>query len=113
MRVAIYDDVVFARGEAFNIPGMEVKVFENADNCDEAIAGSFDYIFMDYAMGDSHINGAAAIIAIRGRGFAGRIVAISSDPNANQEMIEAGANEALPKKAVLRSFLVHLSKGRK
>ena len=61
-------------------------------------------------MGPDHLNGAEATKELRDGGFAGKIVAISSDPRANQLIIEAGANEALPTKAVLRSFLVHLAK---
>ena len=36
---------------------------------------------------------------------------MSSDPAANAAMITAGADEALPKKAMLRSWLVALGNG--
>jgi hypothetical protein len=67
---------------------------------------------MDYAMGRQHATGVDAIKAVRAQGFTGRIVAMSSDPAANQAMIEAGANEQLQQKAMLRSYLVALGAGR-
>ncbi len=110
LNIAIFDDVVYARGESFNMKGLSVKVFEHADHMKAAIEAKYHVIFMDYAMGPDHLNGAEATKELRDGGFAGKIVAISSDPRANQLIIEAGANEALPTKAVLRSFLVHLAK---
>lgn len=110
-QVAIFDDVVFARGEVFHIPGLEVAVFAHADNAVQDCAASrFDVVFMDYAMGPGRQSGAEAIRAMRLAGFAGRVIAISSDPAANAEMCSAGADESLGKKAHLRSFLVHLAK---
>lgn len=107
--VAIFDDVVAARGETFNIPGLEVTVFPHADAAATMCAGgAFDVVFMDFAMGPGRKTGAAAITELRRTGFTGRIVAISSDPAANADMCVAGADDALAKKAHLRSFLVHL-----
>ncbi|MEZ4369064.1 MAG: hypothetical protein R2939_22695 [Kofleriaceae bacterium] len=114
-RVAIFDDVVAARGETFHIPGLAVEVFAHADDAvalclpgaDGAPRG-FDVVFMDFAMGTGRVDGAAAITALRAAGFAGRIVATSSDPAANEQMRRAGADEALAKKAHLRSFLVYI-----
>jgi DNA-binding NarL/FixJ family response regulator len=107
IKVAIFDDVVALRGETFHIPGLEVEVHDHADEavrlCRER---GYDVVCMDFAMGAEHRSGEQAIAALRAGGFRGRIIAISSDPNANVAMQRAGADECLAKKAHLRSFLV-------
>jgi DNA-binding NarL/FixJ family response regulator len=111
LHVLIFDDVVAARGETFRIPGLEVTVMAHADDAVLAIRESErppDVVFMDHAMGRGRKSGTQAIEELRAAGYAGRIVAISSDPAANAEMRKAGADEALGQKAQLRSFLVHL-----
>lgn len=114
IRVAIFDDVLAARGEVFHIPGLEVTVYPHADEVLAVCAGELgavpDVLMMDYAMGPDHANGADATRAARKAGFAGRIVGTSSDPRANALMIEAGASEAILNKAMLRSFLVALGR---
>lgn len=109
LRVAIFDDVVAARAEQFHIPGLAVDVFADADDVVAACQRSaYDYVFMDYALGRGHQGGDAATGALRAAGFAGKIIAISSDPEANAAMLRAGADDSLAKKAHLRSYLVHL-----
>lgn len=108
LKVAIFDDVVAARRETFNIPGLSVDVYAHADNAVNACSPGYDVVFMDFAMGPGRKTGESAIRELRGAGFAGRIVAISSDPAANAAMKTAGAEESLGKKAHLRSYLVHL-----
>lgn len=109
LKVAIFDDVVFARAETFHIPGTQVDVFAHADEVVRVCAaGGYDLVFMDFAMGPGRKDGAAAILELRAAGFTGRIVATSSDPAANAAMVDKGADEALGKKAHLRSYLVHL-----
>jgi CheY-like chemotaxis protein len=110
LKVAVFDDVVAARGEEFRIPGLSVVVHAHADDAVALCAGDGppDVVFMDYAMGRGRQSGAAATRALRAAGYAGIIVAISSDPVANAEMQAAGADRALAKKAHLRSYLVHL-----
>ncbi len=109
LRVAIFDDVVAARHETFHIPGLEVEVFAHADDApNSCIAGAFQVVFMDFAMGHGRKSGAIAVRELRDAGFAGRIIGISSDPVANAAMRRAGADDALGKKAHLRSYLVHL-----
>jgi CheY-like chemotaxis protein len=108
-RVAIFDDVVAMRGETFHIPGLVVDVYGHADDavrvCNEH---AYDVVCMDYAMGAEHQPGDRAVAELRAGGFRGRIIGISSDPDANQAMRRAGADESLAKKAHLRSFLVRL-----
>jgi hypothetical protein len=114
LRVAIFDDVLAARREVFHIPGLEISVHGDADDvlAIAAAATPPHVICMDYAMGAAHVNGEDAIRALRASGFRGRIVAMSSDPAANARMIEAGADEQLAQKAMLRSYLVALGKER-
>ena len=110
LKVAIFDDVVAKRGEAFHIPGLRVDVHAHAD---DAVAlcrqVGYDLVCMDFSMGAAHARGDQSIAALRAAGFGGRIVAISSDPAANEAMRAAGADDLLAHKAYLRSFLVRVS----
>ena len=109
LRVAIFDDVVAARGEVFHIPGLAVDVHPHADDAARVCtAAGYDLVFMDFAMGPGRKTGAVATAELRAAGFRGRVVGISSDPAANAAMRAAGADDALGSKAVLRSYLVHL-----
>jgi DNA-binding NarL/FixJ family response regulator len=111
LHVLIFDDVVAARGETFHIPGLDVIVRAHADDAVGVVQmcrPEPDVVFMDYSMGRGRKSGTDAIRDLRAAGFAGRIVAISSDPAANAEMRRAGADESLGQKALLRSYLVHL-----
>ncbi|HWM86975.1 MAG TPA: response regulator [Kofleriaceae bacterium] len=111
LHILIFDDVVAARGETFHIPGLEVTVVAHADDAVGVVRASTsppDVVFMDFAMGRGRKSGTEAIEELRAAGYAGRIVAISSDPAANAAMRKAGADESLSQKALLRSFLVHL-----
>ena len=112
LKVVIFDDVLAARGEHFHIPGLSVVVHGHADAAVEICTGANrqppDVVFMDYAMGEGHKNGAEVVRELRAAGFEGRIIGISSDPKANAEMQQAGAGASLEKKAHLRSYLVHL-----
>jgi CheY-like chemotaxis protein len=115
LRVAIFDDVVAARAEQFHIPGLTVEVFADADDvvaiCTavaEDTGDAYDYVFMDFSLGNDHKVGDDATRELRAAGFRGKIIAISSDPAANDKMREAGADDSLAKKAHLRSYLVHL-----
>jgi len=109
LRVAIFDDVVAARGEVFHIPGLAVDVHAHADDATRlCLEKAYELVFMDFAMGRGRVTGSDATAALRAGGFRGRIVAISSDPAANASMRAAGADDALATKAHLRSYLVHL-----
>jgi hypothetical protein len=107
--IAIFDDVVAARGEVFHIPGLVVEVHPHADDAQRVVtAAGYDVVFMDYSMGPGRKTGSVATAELRKGGFAGRIIGISSDPAANAAMRASGADDALGTKAHLRSFLVHL-----
>ena len=112
-KVVIFDDVLAVRGEVFHIPGLEVAVYPHADDvlAVVAVARPPDVVCMDFGMGESHVNGVDAVKAVRGAGYKGRVVAITSDPTARQRMLDAGADEALLQKALLRSYLVALGEG--
>ncbi len=109
LKVAIFDDVVAARAEHFHIPGLLVDVHAHADDAvNLAATRGYDVVLMDFAMGPGRANGQVATTALRGSGFRGRIIAISSDPVANASMRAAGADDALVAKAHVRSYLVSL-----
>jgi CheY-like chemotaxis protein len=109
LKVAIFDDVVAARGEQFHIPGCAVDVYAHADDAvDVAVRGRYEVIFMDYAMGPGRKDGATATHELRAAGCRAKIIGISSDPAANAMMRTAGAEEALGSKSHLRSYLVHI-----
>ena len=111
LQVAIYDDVVAARGEQFRIPGLAVAVFAHADDAvAQCLTAGFDVVFMDYALGPGRRVGADVTRALRAAGVAGKVVAISSDPAANAAIRSAGADSSLAQKALLRSYLVHLGR---
>ena len=111
LSVAIFDDVVAARGERFHIPGLDVAVFPHADDAVRACTHHlYDLIFMDFAMGPGRKDGSRAITDLRAAGFSGRIIGISSDPSANAAMRAAGADDALASKSHLRSYLVHIGR---
>lgn len=112
LKVAIFDDVLFARREIWNIPGLDIVVYADADDVRSVCITDPkpDVLCMDFAMGPDHMTGAEAVRAARETGFAGRIVAMSSDPSANARMIAAGADVDLVKKAMLRPFLLDLGR---
>jgi len=109
MKVAIFDDVVAARGEQFHIPGLDVVVYPHADDAARAChRARYDLVFMDFAMGRGRKDGSRAIGELRRAGFGGKIIGISSDPAANAAMRAAGADDSLASKSHLRSYLVHI-----
>jgi CheY-like chemotaxis protein len=111
LRVAIFDDVVAARGEQFHISGLDVAVFPHADDAAAVCSrGRYELVFMDFAMGPRRKDGSRAISDLRAAGFDGKIIGISSDPAANAAMRAAGADDSLGSKSHLRSYLVHLAR---
>ena len=94
MRVLIFDDVVAARRETFELPGLEVSVHAHADDAVAIIAATSpppDLVCMDFAMGPGHRDGESVIRDLRAAGYRGKILATSSDPTANDplQLVEA------------------------
>src|SRR5262249_57679551 len=72
----------------------DLVVYPHADDAVHACGrGRFDVVFMDFAMGPGRRDGSRAIRELRGAGFGGRIVAISSDPTANAARSEEHTSE--------------------
>ena len=111
--VCVFDDVLAARREVFHVNGLTVTVHADADDVEAFVRGERgpvpDVICMDYSMDPAELTGEDAVRAARAQGFTGRIVGISSDPRSNRAMIAAGADESLPRKAMLHSFLQTLA----
>lgn len=111
MKVVIFDDELSERPALYRIPGIELSLVPHAD---DAVALATrerpDVVLMDFAMyGES--SGAEAVAALRAWCSRSQrqlyIVAISNDAASNQRMLEAGADDAVPKTHV-RGYLQKL-----
>jgi CheY-like chemotaxis protein len=108
MKVLVFDDVLVRRAGDYQVDGLELIFREHADDAAEVVALERpEIVMMDFAMGE-HRSGAEVIRGLR-RGYAGRIVGISSDPGSNQQMLAAGADDAIPK-SHLRGYLSRLTR---
>lgn len=106
MRVVVFDDVLFTRQQDYAGIGCELHFYEHADEAVRVVADAQpDMVLMDYAM-EEHITGEEAITALRERWPRGqlRIVGISSDALSNERLLQAGADDAVPK-SHLRGYL--------
>jgi CheY-like chemotaxis protein len=112
VKVIVFDDVLVRRQGEYATPGLELTFYQHADDAVQVVTRERpDVVLMDYAMPD-HASGLDAIVALRGAlGRGTRIVAISSDERHNQRMLDAGADDALPKTHV-RGYLSRLAKAR-
>jgi CheY-like chemotaxis protein len=108
MKAIIFDDELILRPAHYRIPGIELTLLPHAD---QAVAVARrerpDVVLMDFTM-HAERSGAEAVAALcelRDRqGLDLFIVAISTDPAANQRMLDAGADDAVPKTHV-RGYL--------
>lgn len=110
MKVVLFDDVVFRLQPRYRIAGLELSFYENADDVVEVLLRERpDVVLMDFVM-DAARSGAEAVAAIRRdpRLATVRIVAISSDRDSNQRLLQAGADDAVPK-THLRGYLRRLA----
>jgi CheY-like chemotaxis protein len=112
VKVIVFDDVLIRRAHEYEVPNLDLKFFAHADDAVE-IVGRLkpDVVLMDYAM-DARASGEEAIRALRAafpRGGGARIIAISSDEGSNERMLDAGADDAIPKTHV-KGYLSRLSK---
>lgn len=111
MRAVIFDDELSERQAAYRIAGISLAFFPHAD---DAVAVTLrerpDVVLMDFTM-HADRSGAEAIAALRAlqKSAAPRLllVAISNDEVANARMLEAGADDAVPKTHV-RGYLEKL-----
>lgn len=111
MRVVIFDDELSERQAAYRIAGIRLAFFPHAD---DAVAVTLrerpDVVLMDFTM-HANRSGAEAIAALRALQEPATprllLVAISNDEAANARMLEAGADDAVPKTHV-RGYLEKL-----
>lgn len=135
MKILIFDDVLVRRAHEYEIPSLRILFFAHADDAVEVVTRERpDVVLMDYAM-QARASGEEAIRALRaafprGNGANGReasgatrgasseavpswrppkIVAISSDERSNERMLDAGADDAVPKSHV-KGYLSRLAK---
>ncbi|MCS6913727.1 MAG: response regulator [Myxococcales bacterium] len=109
MKVVIFDDVLCRRQPSYSMAGLELSFHEHADDAVEVVRRERpDVILMDFSM-DSALSGAEAVARLRAASDLGplRIVGISSDPQDNERMLAAGADDAVPK-THLRAYLHRL-----
>ena len=114
MKVVIFDDELFRRQPTYTIEGLELSFYEHADDA-VAVVGRErpELVCMDYFM-DAQRSGGDAVAELRAAAAQEslRIVAISSDPQANERMLAAGADDAVPK-THLRAYLSRLVEQRR
>ena len=112
MKVLVFDDVLVRRASEYEVPHLTLKFFAHADDAVEVVGRERpDVVLMDYAMDAQH-SGEDAIRALRAtypRGGGAKIVAISSDQRSNERMLDAGADDAVPKSHV-KAYLSRLAK---
>ncbi len=113
MKVIVFDDVLVRRAHEYEVPDLELKFYAHADEAVAVVQSERpDVVLMDYAM-QARTSGEEAIRALRAafpRGNGGaKIVAISSDERSNERMLDAGADDAVPKSHV-KGYLSRLAK---
>ncbi len=114
MKVLVFDDVLVRRSREYQLPDLDVTFYAHADDAVEIVRRERpDVVLMDYAM-QARASGEEAIRALRAAVPRAsrclvKIVAISSDEVSNERMLEAGADDAVPKSHV-KGYLSRLSK---
>lgn len=102
-RVLVFDDDLVRHPELFAELPCEVTLRGHADDCVEAVEElAPDLVLMDFSMG-AKLNGRDAVMRLRQRYPLGAltIVGISSDARMNRLMLEAGADDAIVKGALV------------
>jgi CheY-like chemotaxis protein len=113
VKIIIFDDLIWRRQADYAVDGLEIVFYENADRALEIVAAEHPtVVLMDYAMG-TRTSGAEAVRSLRTRypRSALALVGISSDPRSNDQMLAAGADDALPK-THLKGYLSRLARSR-
>jgi CheY-like chemotaxis protein len=108
MKVVIFDDELVERAPFYRMPGVELALFPHADDAAAVVRRERpDVVLMDFAM-NARRTGAEAIAELltlrKEAPLMLFIVAISTDDAANQRMLDAGADDAVPKSHV-RGYL--------
>jgi CheY-like chemotaxis protein len=107
MKVIVFDDELRGRAAAYKLPELTLLHFENADDSVAIVlAERPDVVLMDYMM-HAQLDGTQAITALKKLGLPLRIIAISADRERNQALLEAGADDAVPKTHI-RGYLQKL-----
>ena len=112
MKVIVFDDVLYRRAAEYEVPDLEVQFHAHADDAVAVVTRERpDVVLMDYSM-QARASGEDAVRALRAafpRGAGAKIVAISSDERSNERMLDAGADDALPKTHV-KGYLSRLAR---
>lgn len=112
LKVVVFDDVLIRRAREYEVPRLELRFYAHADDAVAVVRDEQpDVVLMDYAM-QARASGEEAIRALRAafpRGDGAKIVAISSDEEANERMLAAGADDAVPKTHV-KAYLSRLAR---
>lgn len=112
MKIVVFDDELYQRQALYKLPETELVFFEHADDAVAVVqAERPDVVLMDFTMYAQH-SGSDAITRLRrvaGRPGEARlrIIAISTDIEANERMLADGADDAVPK-SHLRGYLQKL-----
>src|SRR5512134_1314262 len=98
--VLVFDDDLIGNPDFLGVHAARFVYRSNADNAiDDVLEVTPELVLMDFSMG-SPIDGATAVRSLRARFATLPIVAISSDSRRNRVMIEAGADDGVPKMAL-------------
>ena len=104
MKVIVFDDELTARAASYKMPELTLLCFDHADDAVAIVAAERpDVVLMDYNM-NAGLDGTQAILAPKRLGLPMRIVAISGERARNLALLDAGADEAVPKTHV-RGYL--------
>jgi CheY-like chemotaxis protein len=107
MKVIVFDDELRSRAAAYKVPEMTLLYYDHADDAAAIVAAERpDVVLMDYMM-HAQLDGTQAIAALKKLGLPLRIVAISADRARNQALLDAGADDAVPKTHI-RGYLQKL-----
>jgi CheY-like chemotaxis protein len=105
MKVLLFDDELQEKQALFKLPELTLLFYPHADDVVAAVRQQQpDLVLMDYYM-QARCSGTDAIVALRQHQLPVRIVAISSDRDANRRMLAVGADDAVPK-THLRAYLM-------
>ncbi len=106
--VFLFDDELHARAHQYRLPGVDLHVFEHADEALRLVKQRCPQIvLMDYSMRGEQ-SGAEAMAALhhyrKSSGVLLHLVGISRSSDSNRYLLAAGADDAIPKTHV-RGYL--------